>query len=165
MCDENYDNDTGIYLNFVCANEQLKRNESPTDFHSCLFNCKGKKFFDYITFDCDYNDEQKNLTLGERISIAVKSVEFKKLNKSERSKLFSTYWSFKEKLITFLLVFLFSGFLFATFFTPAMMGFSIFMLWLDDMPIIISDIPWLIMYFFSWALFGIPMGLLTILKK
>lgn len=60
---------------------------------------------------------------------------------------------------------MFSGFLFASLFNPAMMIFSALMLWLDGMPIVISDIPWLIIYFATWALFGIPMGIVTVFSK
>lgn len=163
-CDENLD-DQNIALTFLYGTEFLKRGENVSDINSCRFNCKGKKFTSSVMFKADFESNQK-LSLEERIEIITKKAEFKKLSQKEQSKIFNTYASFSAKFMLFLVTFIFSGFIFASLFIPVMMAFAAFMLWIDGMPVIISDIPWTALYFETWALFGAPMGIITAsLKK
>ncbi len=162
-CEEKYDTENGIYLTFFYGTEFLKRGEAIGNINSCRFNCKGKKYVSSVIFNADFEENQK-LSLEEKIRIVVKKAEFKKLSKEENSKIFNSF-SFSDKFAVFLITSLFFGFLFATMFIPAMMALSAFLLWIDGMPVIISDIPWLIMYFATWILFGIPMGIVTVCSK
>lgn len=162
--EERISSTNGISVEFLCATEFLKRNESATDITSCRFNCNGRKYAKHIFFHDDYYAD-KSTPIKERLNIAVKCAELKKLNKSERKKTFHISYTLRDKLIIFLLFSLFAGFVFSSLFTPAMMGFAALMLWIDGMPVVISDIPWLIIYFAVWIGFGVPTGLLSIISK
>ncbi len=162
--EENHNQEDDIFFNFSYGTEFLKPKEKMSDINSCRFNCKGKKHINSISFKADYDEDEK-ISLEERINIAVKLAEFKKLSKEEKSKTFNAFGSLSDKFTVFLITFILSGFLFASLFIPAMMAFCAFMLWIDGMPVIINDIPWLIFYFVTWAGFGIPMGIITVFSK
>lgn len=157
-------NENHIDVSFIYGTEFLKSNQEMTDIITCRFNCKGKKHASYLRFR-DYFEDDPKTPLEDKIKIVTKKAEFKKLNKEEKAKTFGVFGSLSDKLVLFLITFILSGFLFASLFIPAMMAFCAFMLWLDGMPVIISDIPWLIFYFAAWAGFGIPMGIVTVFSK
>jgi hypothetical protein len=161
---EEFINEKGIDLSFICGTEFLKRGATMSDINSCRFNNKGKKYASYLRFS-DYFEDGPKTPLEDKIKIATKKTEFKKLNKEEKSQTFNVLGSLSDKFALFLITFIFSGFFFASLFIPAMMAFCAFMLWIEGEPVIISDIPWLIMYFATWAAFGLPMGLITVFSK
>ncbi len=161
---EEFINDNTINLSFIYGTEFLKSNQEMTDINTCRFNCKGKKYASYLRFN-DYFEDGPKTPLEDKIKIVTKKAEFKKLNKEEKSKTFNVFGSLFDKFTLFLITFIFSGFFFASLFIPAMMAFCALMLWIDGMPVIISDIPWLIFYFAAWAGFGIPMGIITVFLK
>ena len=161
-CDE-FINEKSIDISFTYGTEFLKPNQEKTDINTCRFNAKGKKYASDLRFT-DLFDDTKIL-LEEKIKIVTQKAEFKKLSKDEKTKILDLSGSFADKLTLFLIISIFSGFLFASLFIPAMMAFSAFMLWIDGMPVIISDIPWLIMYFATWAAFGLPIGLIRAFSK
>lgn len=151
---------------FFCGTELLKKNEKAGDIYTCLFNAKGRKFFKQLIFNNEIGEEF-TAPLPVKLGIAVKCAELLKLTKEEKSLIFNMDGSLtlSQKLIWFLTVFLLSGFMFASLFIPAMMGFSAFMLWIEGMPVVISDIPWFTFYLGTWAAFGVPMGLLAVFSK
>jgi hypothetical protein len=161
---EEFINENSIDLSFMYGTEFLKSNQEMTDINACRFNCKGKKYASRIRFD-DYFDTDKKIELEEKVKIVTKKAEFKKLTKEEKSKTFNLNYSLSDKFALFLITFIFSGFFFASLFIPAMMAFSAFMSWIEGEPVIISDIPWLILYFATWVLFGLPMGIVTVFSK
>lgn len=161
---EEFINENSIDLSFIYGTEFLKSNQDMTDINACRFNCKGKKYASCIRFD-DLFDTDKKIALEEKVKIVTKKAEFKKLTKEEKSKTFNLNYSLSDKFALFLITFIFSGFFFASLFIPAMMAFCAFMLWIDGMPVVISDIPWLILYFATWVLFGLPMGIVTVFSK
>jgi len=161
---EEFINEKSIDISFTYGTEFLKSNQEMTDINTCRFNCKGKKYASYLRFN-DYFEDAPKTPLEDKIKIVTKKAELKKLNKEEKSKTFILSGSLFDKFTIFLITFILSGFFFASLFIPAMMAFCAFMLWIDGMPVIISDIPWLIIYFATWAAFGIPMGIVTIFSK
>jgi hypothetical protein len=160
---EEFISEKGIDLSFIYGTEFLKRNQEKTDIHTCRFNCKGKKYALELRFSDCFEDYK--IPLEDKIKIVTKKAEFKKINKKEKSQILNLNGTLADKFTLFLITFIFSGFFFASLFIPAMMAFCAFMLWIDGMPVIISDIPWLIMYFATWAAFGLPMGLITVFSK
>ena len=163
-CEENLDVKSNLCLNFLYGNEFLKKNDTMSDINSCRFNCNGKKHASYVIFNANF-DETSNTPLEERISIVTKKAEFKRLNKYEKSKVFNNLNSFSDKFILFVIMSLLFGFFFASLFIPAMMAFTALMLWLDGMPIILNDIPWLAMYFGTFVFSGVSMGIITVITK
>jgi hypothetical protein len=160
---EEFISEKGIDLSFIYGTEFLKSNQQKTDINTCRFNCKGKKYALELRFSDCFEDYK--IPLEDKIKIVTKKAEFKKINKEEKSQILNLNGTLTDKFALFLLTFIFSGFFFASLFIPAMMAFCAFMLWIDGMPVIISDIPWLIMYFATWVAFGLPMGLITVFSK
>lgn len=160
-CDE-FIKEKSIDISFTYGTEFLKPNQEKNDINTCRFNAKGKKYASDLRFT-DLLDDTK-IPLEDKIKIVTKKVEFKKLSKDEKAKILKLNGTLGDKFTLFLIVSMISGFLFASLFIPAMMAFSAFMLWIDGLPVIISDVPWLIIYFATWVAFGLPMGLLTVLS-
>lgn len=161
---EEFINEKSIDISFTYGTEFLKSNQEMTDINTCRFNCKGKKYTSYLRFN-DYFEDAPKTPLEDKIKIITKKAEFKKLNKEEKSKTYILFGSLFDKFTIFLITFILSGFFFASLFIPAMMAFCAFMLWIDGMPVIICDLPWLIIYFATWAGFGILMGIITVFSK
>lgn len=161
---EEFINENRTDISFIYGTEFLKHNQEMTDIDTCRFKCRGKKYTSYLKFD-DFFESDKKIPLEEKIKIVTKKAELKKLSKEEKSKILNVFGSLSDKFTLFLITFMLFGFLFASLFIPAMMAFCAFMLWIDGMPVIISDIPWLIMYFVTWAASGISMGIVTVFTK
>lgn len=160
---EEFINHKSIDISFTYGTEFLKSNQEKTDINTCRFNAKGKKYASNLKFTDLFEDAK--IPLEEKIKIVTQKAGFKKLSKDEKQKILDLSGSFADKFTLFLIIAIFSGFLFASLFIPAMMAFSAFMLWIDGMPVIISDIPWLIIYFQTWVVFGLPTGLITVFLK
>ena len=160
---EEFINEKSIDISFTYGTEFLKSNQEMTDINTCRFNCRGKKYTSNLKFSDLFEDAK--IPLEDKIKIVTQKAEFKKLSKDQKAEILNLHGSLSDIFALFLITFIFSGFLFASLFIPAMMAFCAFMLWIDGMPVIISDIPWLIIYFATWAGFGIPMGIITIFSK
>ena len=146
------------WAEFLCGTELLKKGEKPGDIYSCTFNARGRRFFHTVSY---FGAEE---TLEQRVEIAAKRAELRRLTKEERRSIFTTgvgFWSI------FLGFFLIGGALFAILYTLGMMLFSailtVILAGFSALPGMFTDIPWMELFGMAWVLFGGAMGLITAL--
>lgn len=165
-CNELY-SENGVKIEFMCGLERLRDNE-PSDIYSCMFNSKGKKFFQSFSFDIDKNSDVTELrqTVDKFTQIAIKKAELKRITKEER-KAANTY-AYSD-LSVFLSVFIIMGGLFGIFMTlgfmlievavTAMVGLS------NEIPELFMTTPWWLIFAACWGMFGGAMGVVQIIGK
>ena len=166
-CVEEYFNEH-LMIEFLCGTELLRKGEEQGDIYSCLFNANGRRYFNVVSYQSDFIDENgeiKSDDLNTYIDIAVKKAELKKLTKEERKllQLDAPMW------LMFLLFFVIVGGLFGIFMTVGLMAISIVIALVFGQPYtipsMITDIPWWKCLAFCWIAFGGIMGFITILTK
>ncbi len=158
-----------LMIEFICGTKLLRKNDTAGDAYSCLFNAKGRSFFQTISYESDYinNDgELETNNLEQRVQIAVKKAELQKLTKEERKAIVGCDIPY---LILFFLVFFVMGGLFGIFMTLGMALLAVLTCLIvrqpQAIPSIFMDIPWWALFLLAWALFGGAMGVITILAK
>lgn len=163
-CTEEYFNEH-LLIQFACGTELLRKDESPGDIYSCLFNAKGRRFFKTLSYESNYINEKGEKDtddLEKRVQIAVKKAELKKLTKEERKEIGDV----NIKLILFSL-FILMGVLFGLFMTVGFMLIGIILCLVvgqaQAIPSMFTEIPWWGLFLFSSILFGGTMGIITVL--
>lgn len=166
-CTEEYFNEH-LMIEFLCGAALLRKNESAEDIYACLFNAKGRRLFQTVTCEFEYVNEAGEIQsddLEQRVQIAVKKAEQKKLTKEERKAYIGfdvPWWP------VFLAVFIVMGFLFAAFMTLGFILMAVLAGCIIEPSAILSvltDIPWWACFLLAWVLFGGVMGIITVLAK
>lgn len=84
-CTESYWLEEHFEISFICGTSFLK--EGVKDIYSCTFEDKKNRFFNDVSYYVSLNDDKDETdNLETCVSVAVKTAECIKLNKSERSK-------------------------------------------------------------------------------
>ena len=137
-------------VQFICGTALLKKGETATDIYSCCFNKNGKRLFK--TEIWDNNNENAVIPFTE---IAAKRAECIKLTKDEKLRLGKNY-SFGR----FLFMFLFAGCLFAI--SMTLVAFILVCVIIaavgDNIFEIVNQVPWMLLFIFSFVGFGLPMA-------
>lgn len=164
-CNEEFFNQH-LMIEFICGTAILKGNETVEDIYSFLFNANDKRIFNKVTFEQDYineNNETVSDNLEQRVTIATKKAELKKLTKKEKTE----DLGFNVKYFKiFMFAFLLMGGLFSVFLTLGLIliGVLITLIILQPhlIPAVILEVPWWICLILSWVLFGAIMGIVAI---
>lgn len=167
-CVEEYFNEH-LMVQFICGTEILRKDESTGDIYSCIFNAKGRRLFQIVSYESGYineNGEKETDDLKQRTEIAVKRAELKKLTKEERAAVQGSGISSWQ---IFFLVFAFMGGLFATFMTIGFLLIAVLLCLVfglpQEIPSMFAEVPWWLIFALSWVLFGGAMGIVTVLVK
>lgn len=165
-CTEVWFNDH-VMIEFLCGTQLLRKNKVPGDIWSCLFNAKGRRYYNTISYECDYTDEDGTVCsqdLNERTTIAVKKAELRRLTKAERKAAGDV-----SGWILFLLVFIIMGGLFGLAMTLGFMVLLPVILFLlgegGEIGAVYWELSWLDLFLIAWVLFGGAMGLITVWAK
>ena len=158
-----------LRIEFLCGVELIRKNEEAGDIYSCLFNSKGRSFYQSVYYECGYTDDDgeiKSDNLESRVQIAVKRAELKKLTKDERREIeveLLPIWKL------FLLFFILMGGLFAIIMTPTFMLIEVLACVIvgqaHKILELFLDTPWWLIFSFCWIGFSGAMGLITALVK
>lgn len=151
-CTESYWLEEHFEINFICGTSFLK--EGVKDIYSCTFEDKKNRFFNDVSYYFSLNDEEDEPdNLETCVSVAVKTAECIKLNKSERSKYNNSAPLTIEGF--FGLYVLFSGVLslviILTMIVICIAVTVLFGLW-RDIPEMLGEMPWWQLYLLSFVL-------------
>lgn len=167
-CVEEYFNEH-LMIKFICGTEILRKDERMGDAFSCLFDAKGRRLYQVVSYESGYineNGEEETDDLKLRTQIAVKKAELKKLTKEEREAIQGMRISSWH---IFFFVFGFMGGFFATFMTIGFMLIAVVTCLIvgqpETIPSMFVGVPWGVMFVLLWILFGIAMGIVTVLVK
>ncbi len=158
-CEEQF-GENSLLISFLYGTHLLKKGESSQDAFTCTFRQKGHRFFG--SFSHGIEGKQDIGELKQMVRIATKKSQLKSLTKEEKQSIDLFYVS-TWKL--FLLIFMVAGGLFASLFTPAMMGMGALLSWLDGMPVVFFEPFWWWIFLFSWIGFGLPMAIIMVFAK
>ena len=140
-----------VSVQFICGTALLKKGETVKDIYSCCFNKNGKRLFKTETWD--NGNENAVIPFTE---IAAKRAECIKLTKDEKLRLGKNY-GFGRSLF----IFLFAGGLFAI--SMVLVAFILVCIIMaavgDDVFETVSQMPWLPLFIFTFAGFGLPMAI------
>ncbi len=158
-----------MVVHFLCGVDIERKRNAAKDVYSCLFDCKGRRYFRWVRDYISYYAEEiqpldRTLKLAE---VAVKKVQMQKLTKEEKE--LYTYGSSEGLVFFFLWWFLIGGLLFAVAMTVgmwlvcalvmALFGFG------SQIISVLSGLPWHYAFIFAWIGFGLPMAIIAVLAK
>lgn len=154
--------ENGFIIEFLCGNALLRKGEQSKDIWACLFNAKGRSFYQHFFYQFDGAEnsmEELKRALPIYTQVAAKRAELAPLTKAERKEL----CGFDGAFSAFLLPFLLMGGLFGLFMTLGMMLFAIIMGFFEGQSpaYMLQGFPWLMIFLLSWILFGGAMGLIS----
>lgn len=144
-----------LTVSFLCGTHLLKKEETSQDAFTCAFSQKGHRLFEDFSYTIERKKDVKEL--GKMVRIAVKKSQLQSLTKEEKQAI-TPFCVSAWKI--FLLFFMLMGGLFAAMFTPAMMGMSALLTWLDGLPVVFFEPFWWWIFLFSWIGFGLPMAII-----
>ncbi|MCR4593518.1 MAG: DUF3878 family protein, partial [Clostridiales bacterium] len=159
-CKDEYSNFNNSYsIQFVTGVELLKNGEQAGDIYSCMFDSKGKTYFDSVVYELYSENEHLFPWVGNLykiMEIAVKKAEQKRLTRAERKNANeysnTPLWAYFDFALLF-------GMLFAILFTPLLFLFFIPLTLLIDgkeaLTGIAQDFPWLSVLLGSFSLASI----------
>lgn len=141
-----------VQLMLHCGTQLLRKNQEPSDFLSCMFDSRGHTFAQFLL--CEVEEPGRLETVAP---IADKLAQMKKLTREEREqidegKVSSHAWFFGCLIL--------GGFCFAILCIPLMIGLDALVCWLAGEPVVLSDVPWLKIFFVTWLGFGSLSGAL-----
>ncbi|MGN0493295.1 MAG: hypothetical protein ACI4F7_06565, partial [Acutalibacteraceae bacterium] len=156
-----------LSVELLCGSELLKKNEAEGDIYSCTFDARGRRFFTTVSYNSGVEEDSEiQDSLGQKVKIAAKRAELKRLTKEERKALYGFDMPY---LRIFAAIFIFAGGLFGIFMTLGLMLMAVLFALIDGqpqtVPSMITDIPWWFCLVFSWVTFGGAMGIITVLSK
>ncbi len=166
-CCESYEENDQLTIQFLCGTAFLKK-EDAEDIYSCIFNAHGHRLYNTVHHYIPVHEAEdtKPDDLDLSINIAVKKAECKKLNKEERK---AFYGAFIPGWGTFFWVFILGGGLFAALMTLTMLIICIFVTIVfglfNEIPEMLTVIPWGWLFAFAWIGFGGTMGLIEVLAR
>ena len=135
-----------MQLLLFCGTQLLKKNQEPGDILSCMFNTRGRTFTKMVL--CEVEEPGRLETV---MPIADKLAQLRKLTREERDQI---HEGKVPSLAWFLGFLILGGFFFAILFIPLIMGIDALSCWRAGEPIVLSDIPWLKLFFATWLAFG-----------
>ena len=147
----------GDSIKFICGYISLgKHPQQWSDGFSVMFNDKGKRSFECITYSIEDEDLKEFInmpSLDECLRVVVKTANLQKLDKEEKRRFLSSGMSTKEKMIFFVIMAVFSGALFSL----GMGCFALVEEWIisgsfQQAWTHMKDFPWLLTFFG----FGVP---------
>ncbi len=177
-CRETFSEDSylsTLAIQFCCGTALLKKGEDEPDIYSCLFNARGRRFFRTVLYctpivpageNVDHDDWVTHDDLETTVTIAAKKAECLKLNKAEKREYYAVTMSgFRY----FMRIFLIAGGLFGTLMTAAYMIITALVAVIfgsaAEIPFLLTEIPWLFIFAFSWIGFGGAMGIIETLAS
>lgn len=150
-----------LSITFLCGTALPKKHEKVCDIYSCCFNGGGRRLFK--SFGCD------NQKIDSSVLVATKRAECISLSKEERTEFANYYFAEPFSRSTFITEFLFCGALFAILMTFAAVVIvsSVTALLFDvgDIPEVLSQMPWLMIFLISFIGFGGDMAITDYLAK
>lgn len=152
-----------LIITFLCGTALPKKHEKIRDIYSCCFNGGGRRLFK--SSECD------NQKVDLSVLVATKRAECISLSKEERKEFADSYLAdpFSISLSTFVTEFLFCGALFAIFMTLAAViivsSATALFFGIGDIPEVLSQMPWLLIFLISFIGFGGGMAILDHLAK
>ena len=158
-CVEDYYGDC-LEIRFLCGTKLLRKDTTAGDIYSCMFQSKGRCFFETVTYQTsdDHSDD-----LNTRVGIAVKLAELGRLTRAEREEVNGPALS---KLALFFIFFIAMGGLFSVAMTLSMMLLGVLCFLIAGMPEAIpamfTEFTWLKLLIMTWVLYGGIMGFLTV---
>ncbi len=168
-CNEFYNENEELTVQFICGTAFLKKHESEKDIdiYGCSFNAKEKRLLKigkYVEFKNNVSEEELELP----INIAVKKAECIKLNKEEQKDFYGTMAD-AGGLRLFLQIFLIAGGLFGigmalTCLIICVVIGTIFGLF-SYIPEMLKEIPWGLILAIVWIGFGGAMAIIELLVK
>ena len=135
-----------LQIMLFCGTQFLRKNQEPGDFLSCMFNTRGRTFTKMLL--CEVEEPGRLETVAP---IADKLAQMKKLTREEREQIHEGKVS---SLAWFLGCLILGGFCFAILCIPLMIGLDALVCWLAGDPVVLSDVPWLKIFFVTWLGFG-----------
>ncbi len=159
-----------ICFTLRCGTALLKKNETAEDIYSCLFNGAGRRlYYGLDCFDISYDGIMQDYSepyLENRVNIAVKRTEYKRLTKEERQLIGR---SFKGSLSVFFSFFIIAGAFFGFFMTLGFMLIELlaclFFGAIRVFPEIFMDTPWWLVFVGAGGLFGLCMGIIEVIQS
>lgn len=146
-----------MQLLLFCGTQLLKKNQEPGDIFSCMFNTRGRTFTKMVL--CEVEEPGRLETV---MPIADKLAQLRKLTREERDQI---HEGKVPSLVWFLGCLILGGFFFSILFIPLIMGIDAFSCWRAGEPVILSDAPWLKIFFGTWLTFGGLTGALMALMN
>ena len=144
-----------LQLMLYCGTQLLKENQTPGDILSCMFDARGRTYSKSLL--CEAEEPGRLETI---IPIADKLIRLKKLTREERDHIDEVK---VPSIVWFLGCLILGGFCFSVLFIPLMMGLDALPFWLAGEPAVLSDVPWLQLFFATWLGFGSLTGALMAL--
>ncbi len=152
-CRENEVNNDSIYFDFCCGCENIKNSDQKPDLISFAFNSNGKPYNEIVNYSEYYNEDGELISddLEQIINVSCKLAKLKKLSKAERKEYKNNYslkTSFAMLPIGIALSSLISLIILAAFMLLGVLLCLVFGL-SSEIPSMVRDIPWLVIYFIS----------------
>ncbi len=166
-CVESFEENDSLIIQFLCGTALLKKDDEK-DVFGCMFNAKGKRFFDVVSHRIPLNSEYDGevCDLATAVSVTVKKTELLKLDKAEM-KAYNGYTvpGFRY----FLWIFVIFGGLFGIGMTLVAMliAANITFLFgtLADVLEMLKSIPWWLILTIGWIGYGGTMGIIETLAR
>lgn len=162
-------NDEALHYNILCTKELPRKKEKIHDIFSCVFNAKGKRYFNNEFASVSLIEDEKITSINDfekEIIIYIKTNELKRLTKDEK-KLNKLNEPRPWGLFWIWLVF--GGGAFSILFNLFMMIFGIVALVVfgeaTSIPAMFMEFPWIKMIAFAWIGFGGFMGMFSVFSK
>lgn len=167
-CVEFFEENDSLTIQFLCGTALLKKDDEEKDVFGCMFDSKGRRFFDSLNhrIPLNHEDEDEVCDLETAVSTAVKKAELLKLSKAEM-RAYNGY--IVPGFRYFLFVFLIFGGIFSIGMTLMMMLITVnitflFGTWADVLDML-KSIPWMLILAIGWIGFGGVMGLIETLAR
>ncbi len=148
-------------IEFFCGTSLIENDDKASDIYSFLFDYGKKRILRTVSH---FFPPEEDESLEDNIDIAVKDVHTLRLTKADRLANYSP-----SEFSIFLLVFLFTGGLYAIFMT---LGFILIefvitlilgkLIWFPEL---FMDTPWWLVFASCWVLFGGAMGIATLIRN
>ena len=161
-----------LMIQFLCGTELLKKNETAGDVYSCVFNAKGRRLFQTMSYESEYinfNGEVETQDLEQRVEIAVKKAELIKLTKEERREIGDVELDFWQRFLIGFLAIIVLGFVAGVICTVGFMLLGVILCLIfaipQAIPDMFTDLPWWKFFLFAWALLDGAMVLIIVFEK
>ena len=104
-CLETVEDSDSFAVHFLHGTALCKYNQKITDIYSCLFNAKGRCWYDQVSYywTTDENTELEEENLETKVTICVKRAECKRLTKEERKAIYTGEESYASLFLFWLI--------------------------------------------------------------
>ena len=158
----------GVYLEFLCGTACLKKNEPTADIYDCMFNAKGRRLFQTVSYTEPLTEEDRTERddLETVVTIAAKKAQCQKLTKAEREYCYHTVF---VDIFNFCGPFFIAGGLFGVAMTVCLMIVCALFCLIEGTDTGSSSLfgvfPWGWILAFCWVAFGGALGIIEMLSK